>query len=326
MAETTMPSDIAGFPADAKPANINQTNGSDGSEKEGSVSPDQDSPHTAHVPNENLATPSPAADDEQQQVLDAPHELAEVFRAHSGKLYFSGFVYQRKDLDSNGRRVQLAEGESQWTAWWVELRGSVLQFWSAEDQSLDDLSSIIPSPERVTALKNRQLLPNYINIADACMGVVRDGPSNSGHSPTMATTPNSAITPNSAVTTNSDARTLTPTTATPRRQLDGPSNPNFCHLFNLTSAGSNLYTICCPTIHLRDGWLFAIRLSQFEFVRLCEVFTARLVRQPSAEGPSFADMGVDSTTFEVTSAKKAGEVVHQGWVLARVTYETEWRR
>lgn len=281
----------------------------------------QDSPQTAHLPSPHHAT----------------HDLGELvpyFQAHEKKLYYSGYVYKRNDLDSAGRRVVLKDGEQLWTPWWVELRGTALQFWSAEERSLADAASVIPSPEDVEGLKSRQEVPNFINISDACAGVASDGHSES---------------PTSTLTPNSDTRTLTPASANPRRISVAPSNHIFTHSFNLTSAGCNLYTIACPSVHMRDAWLFAIRLAQFEYARLCEAYTARLLQRPDVTGSKWEEMGVDPTMFQssvvrvswhgapynylvrpwltfICSKQKPGQLIHQGWVLARVTYETEWRR
>ncbi|KAI9008531.1 hypothetical protein DFJ74DRAFT_687773 [Hyaloraphidium curvatum] len=243
--------------------------------------------------------------------------LLPFFQAHNEKLYFSGVVFKRRDLDSHGRKIALKDREDVWTSWWVELRGSVMQFWGAADEDLQKATAGPPSADLVAAIKEKQPVPNYINITDGCTTVVPDH--GERHSQAISS-------PMSTITENSDAQTLTPASSTARSPTDVPPDARFAHRFHMTSAGCNLYTLGCPTVHMRDGWLFAIRLAQFEFARLCEAFTFRLLQRPAVSKSAWSDLGVDRTTMAPTNRAKPGEILQQGWLLARVTYETEWSR
>lgn len=270
----------------------------DGKAPKGGLSEANDSPQTAHLPSPDIESSQSEAAPRSRITGTDPQSLAPLFQAFKDKLYYSGFVYKRRDLDQNGRRIVLKEGEQQWAPFWVELKGSVMQFRSADGVSLDDADMLLGKAPAIAELKERQEDPSCIDVSEACMVVVAD-PSGPGPSPT------------STVTAHSDAHTLTPASAERphSRAIDAPS-VNFIYSFNMTTAGCNLYTIACPSVHMRDGWLFAIRLAQFEFARLCEAFTGRLLRKQGIAGTSWTDMGVDRNSLKPVLA-------HVGFLAAK---------
>lgn len=64
--------------------------------------------------------------------------LSPLFDSYRNKLYCSGWLFRKNELDVDGRPVPRVEGQSSWSKWWVELWGSSLKFWKADDDVFVD--------------------------------------------------------------------------------------------------------------------------------------------------------------------------------------------
>jgi len=120
-----------------------------------------------------------------------------------------------------------------WTSWWCELRGTVLKCWAIDATVLLSGACIYKTTEddEIRAIKAKQTMPNFIQLADACVAVKQKDP--------VPPSPYAQV-PDVVL---QDVSTFDP----------------FCHAFKVNSSGQNLHTFLAPSLHFRDAWVAAIR-------------------------------------------------------------------
>ena len=230
-------------------------------------------------------------------------QIHDIYQMIHKKLYYGGFVYKKNELGANGRPLRATDNVGhqgqidtggEWSKWWMELWGPVLQLWRCPDELAGfpycaglDMEHFIsnefdPPLAFVNAIKSFHQAPIYINIADVV-----------------------------SQTFDADFR--------PKQDCPPPPIP-YTSFFGISTAGSNLYLFATWSSIQTNNWMTAIRLLTFEMSKLNQAFTWRLLRQPQASS-SWLSLGVPP----MQTLSFRGELKYEGPLQVRTAYSTQWK-
>ncbi|RKP34036.1 hypothetical protein BJ085DRAFT_36527, partial [Dimargaris cristalligena] len=94
--------------------------------------------------------------------------VAQRFFAFTNKVYMRGLLNKKNDIMPDGKPFSIRD----WTAWYVELRGPVLTFWTTAELADDAARLQLLQDSQSLELHKAQTIPNYINITDSVADVV----------------------------------------------------------------------------------------------------------------------------------------------------------
>jgi hypothetical protein len=169
------------------------------------------------LPNNSLNSHLQAlsnADVSTHEIEDMNQGVEALLAPYQNKVYMSGFLQMQNLLLPDGLPYQT----NKWSKWYVELVGSILQFYPVS--SPDDCEGI-----KLDLVKKQE--PNPMFLADASVSILKVSPDN-----------------------------------------DHP------YVFDLNTQGANKFLLSCLTEDELSIWCLAIRLSNWEYTRIMEYFTA----------------------------------------------------
>jgi len=225
--------------------------------------------------------------------------IEKYFHTYSEKLYISGLLYKRNDIQPDGKPFPSVSGPI-WTKWWVELWGPVLKFWHVTDE-IDYLkgnekssnkvkhiiqTELVPHPDVVKKIKENQET-KYINISDSVVDLVN---------------------------------------------YDVGEEPPFPYnnFLSLSTAGLNLFTLATSTSYLANSWVVAIRLSCFEQSKLNELYTYRLLKRSCFFNTWYSyeynPLELPNALIQSIVPSDYKNIHYEGYIQARINYATEWKR
>lgn len=233
-----------------------------------------------------------------------------IFAGLRLKLYFSGFLYRKSELDSHGNIVVHKPDVPQWTKYWVELWGPSMKMYTASDEVFMDSYrlpvlagniakiELLPDREVVQSIKANQQ-PKYVNILDS-------------------------------------TTSLLPSLPYPPHDADFPPFP-YSHFFTLSSAGNNLFLMAAPTPDAAKQWVTAIRVAEWEMCRAQEGLTSLMLADPklgaqredasvsngTAQSQSRSLFGIGLGSKKTSSGSKPNKF-RRGYVSVRCMYQTGW--
>ena len=225
--------------------------------------------------------------------------IEKYFHTYSEKLYISGLLYKRNDIQPDGKPFPTISGPL-WTKWWVELWGPVLKFWrvneendylNSEEKNFNKVRNIIqtelvPHPDTVKKIKDNQET-KYINISDSIVDLI-----------------------------NCD-------------EGEQPPFP-YNNFLTLSTAGLNLFTLATSTSYLANNWVVAIRLSCFEQSKLNELYTYYLLKRSCFfniwYSYEYNPLELPNALIQSITPSNYKNVHYEGYIQARINYATEWKR
>ncbi|KAI8924176.1 hypothetical protein BC831DRAFT_551585 [Entophlyctis helioformis] len=233
-------------------------------------------------------------------------QLSSMFFGQSQKFYHCGFVYKKNELNPDGRpltgndnlgHAEHSDRGGEWSKWWMELWGPVLQLWRVPDELAEIpytyglpadkfiAFEMDPAQDFLAAVKAAHNAPIYINVTDAMVEML-------------------------------PADFKLPSSLNAARPPPLP----YTSMFVMSNAGSNLFLFACVSAIHCNTWMAALRLVAFEVQKLNQLFTFKLLKRPQ-HVLAWEAAGV--APFESHSFR--GEVRFEGPLQVRTAYSMQWK-